>query len=74
MKITVVGTGYVGLANAILLSQNNNVGNEEELTNAMIALLSDKDKATHICSYIANMTDTMAVEDHQKLFNITYRF
>lgn len=35
---------------------------------------NDKDKATHICSYIANMTDIMAVEDHQKLFNITYRF
>lgn len=38
MKITVVGTGYVGLANAILLSQNNNV----------IALDVDEDKVNKI--------------------------
>ena len=36
--------------------------------------ISDKDKANHICTYIANMTDAMAVEEHQKLFNISYRF
>jgi dGTPase len=36
--------------------------------------MSDQDKATHICSHIANMTDAMAVEDHQKLFNVSYRF
>ena len=36
--------------------------------------MSDKEKANHICSYIANMTDAIAVEEHQKLFNITYRF
>ena len=35
---------------------------------------TDKEKATHICTYIANMTDAMAVEEHQKLFNISYRF
>ena len=38
MNITVVGTGYVGLANAILLSQNNNV----------IALDVDEDKVNKI--------------------------
>jgi dGTP triphosphohydrolase len=35
---------------------------------------SDKDKATQICTYISDMTDAMAVEEHQKLFNISYRF
>ncbi len=35
---------------------------------------SDADKATCICAYIANMTDAFAVEEHQKLFNIAYRF
>ena len=35
---------------------------------------SDEDKASCICTYIANMTDALAVEEHQKLFNISYRF
>ena len=35
---------------------------------------SDEDKASCICSYIANMTDALSVEEHQKLFNISYRF
>ena len=35
---------------------------------------SEKEKASYICSYIADMTDAMAVEEHQKLFNISYRF
>ncbi|MBR1948247.1 MAG: hypothetical protein IKA30_00470, partial [Alphaproteobacteria bacterium] len=34
----------------------------------------EKEKASYICSYIADMTDAMAVEEHQKLFNISYRF
>ena len=37
--------------------------------------ISDKkEKADIICTYIANMTDAYAVEEHQKLFNISYRF
>ena len=32
------------------------------------------DKADKICTYIANMTDAFAVEEHQKRFNISYRF
>ena len=31
-------------------------------------------KADCICTYIANMTDAFAVEEHQKLFNVSYRF
>lgn len=37
-------------------------------------LTSDKAKADCICTYIANMTDALAHEEHQKLFNISYRF
>ena len=35
---------------------------------------TDDQKAEVICTYIANMTDATAVEEHQKLFNIAYRF
>ena len=35
---------------------------------------SEADKADKICTYIANMTDAFAVEEHQKMFNISYRF
>lgn len=31
-------------------------------------------RAEHICEYIANMTDMMAVEEHQKLFDVHCRF
>ena len=34
----------------------------------------DRAKADCICTYIANMTDAFAVEEHQKLFNAVYRF
>ena len=37
-------------------------------------LTSDQEKADCICTYIACMTDAFAVEEHQKLFNTTYRF
>ncbi|MBE6467809.1 MAG: deoxyguanosinetriphosphate triphosphohydrolase [Alphaproteobacteria bacterium] len=36
--------------------------------------MSDKDMASIICTYIAGMTDAAAVDEHQKLFNVTYRF
>ncbi len=35
---------------------------------------NDVDKAECICGYIADMTDAFACEEHQKLFNISYRF
>lgn len=35
---------------------------------------SEKEKADVICGYIANMTDAFATEEHQKLFNASYRF
>ena len=35
---------------------------------------TEAEKANIICAYIANMTDAFAVEKHQELFNISYRF
>ena len=35
---------------------------------------TESEKANIICAYIANMTDAFAVEKHQELFNISYRF
>lgn len=32
------------------------------------------EKSDIICSYIADMTDAYAIEEHQKLYNINYRF
>ena len=45
-----------------------------ELRPTLNTLNTDKEKADCICTYIANMTDAHAVEEHQKLFNIDYRF
>ena len=35
---------------------------------------SEQILADTICTYIANMTDIMAIEEHQKLFNAYRRF
>lgn len=35
---------------------------------------TEKDRADCVCTYIASMTDAFAVEEHQKLFNVSYRF
>ncbi len=45
-----------------------------ELRPQIDSLTSEKIKADCICTYIANMTDALAYEEHQKLFNISYRF
>lgn len=59
MNITVVGTGYVGLANAILLSQNNNV----------IALDINKDKVDKINNKQSPIVDK-EIEDFLKNKNL----
>lgn len=45
-----------------------------ELRPQMNAARTDEEKADCICTYIADMTDASAVEEHQKLFNNAYRF
>lgn len=44
------------------------------LRSQMDAASSIREKADCICTYIADMTDACAVEEHQKLFNNAYRF
>ncbi|MCF2908833.1 nucleotide sugar dehydrogenase [Pseudoalteromonas sp. DL2-H2.2] len=56
MKITVVGTGYVGLSNALLLAQNNSV-TALDIDVEKVNLLSDRlspIKDTHIAEYLKN--------------------
>lgn len=45
-----------------------------DLRKTVDKISSEKEKADVICTYIANMTDAFATEEHQKLFNISYRF
>lgn len=45
-----------------------------ELRPQISASKSEHEKADCICTYIADMTDAAAVEEHQKLFNNAYRF
>ncbi len=45
-----------------------------ELRPKIDASSSEHDKADCICTYIACMTDAFALEEHQKLFNMNYRF
>ncbi len=45
-----------------------------ELRKQTDKVTSNKEKADIICTYIANMTDAFATEEHQKLFNVSYRF
>lgn len=45
-----------------------------ELRPQMNTAQTESEKADCVCTYIAGMTDAAAVEEHQKLFNYTYRF
>ena len=73
MKITVVGTGYVGLSNAMLLAQHNNVTavdilpEKVELLNAKKSPIEDKDIGDFLANKPLNFTATLnAKEAYQK--------
>ena len=62
MKITVVGTGYVGLSNAILLAQNNEViavdviSSKVDAINARISPIDDKEIISYLKEKKLNLT------------------
>ncbi|WP_299013463.1 nucleotide sugar dehydrogenase [uncultured Photobacterium sp.] len=65
MKITVAGTGYVGLSNAVLLAQHNEVvaldiiEEKVELINQSISPIEDKEIAEYLKSHALNLTATL---------------
>ncbi len=69
MKIVVVGTGYVGLSNAILLSQNNDVTAvdivEEKVDkiNKKISPIADKDIEDYLKEKRLNLTATVDAKE-----------
>lgn len=76
MRITVVGTGYVGLSNAVLLSQHNNVIaldiNKErvELLNKRISPIEDAEITDYLTNKPLSLTATL--DKHQALSNADY--
>lgn len=46
----------------------------EDIRQDISTATSERDLAETVCTYIANMTDMMAVEEHQKLFDAYRRF
>jgi UDPglucose 6-dehydrogenase len=74
MKIAIAGLGYVGLSNAILLSQHNSVfafdinANKVEMVNARRSPILDKECEDYLASGSLNLT---ATTDAQKAYENT---
>lgn len=64
MKIAIAGTGYVGLSNAVLLSQHNQVttvdiiAEKVEMINKRISPFKDKELETYLSSHELKLTAT----------------
>ncbi|MGF1684932.1 nucleotide sugar dehydrogenase [Photobacterium minamisatsumaniensis] len=64
MKITVAGTGYVGLSNAVLLAQNNEVvaldivSEKVELINQRLSPIEDKEISEYLSEKTLHLTAT----------------
>lgn len=65
MKITVAGTGYVGLSNAVLLAQHNEVvaldivPEKVELINRRLSPIEDKEISDYLSSKALNLKATI---------------
>ena len=69
MKIAVAGTGYVGLSNAILLSQHNEVF-ATDIIQAKVDLINSKKSPIddkEIEEYLANKNSTLRPQQTQNL-------
>lgn len=69
MKISIVGTGYVGLSNAVLLAQHHEVvaldvmASKVEMINQRVSPISDKEIETYFTSCELNLRATLNKED-----------
>src|SRR5690554_909864 len=76
MKITVVGTGYVGLSNAVLLSQHNEVTaldivkERVDLLNDRVSPIEDAEISDYLKNKPLNLTATL--DKHQALGSAEY--
>ncbi|MCQ8212123.1 nucleotide sugar dehydrogenase [Cetobacterium somerae] len=72
MRIAIVGTGYVGLSNAILLAQNNEVialdiiDEKVEMINKKISPIVDKEISEYLCTKELNLKATLVKEEAYK--------
>ena len=72
MKIAVIGMGYVGISNSILLAQNNEVIGVD-ISRTKVDLLNDKKSpivddeiSEYLCSHKLNFTVTVEVNQAVK--------